>query len=227
MKNVFVIIPFYNEEKVLPFVLNQFNNHNGYKIILVNDGSTDNSINICNNYTFTLLNHKNNLGQGAALRTGILYAIDNNADIICTFDSDGQHNLSDLINMIDKFQRSNVDIILGSRFMNTNNFIPIKRKILLKFAIFFQFILIGGKFTDVHNGLRVFSKFAALKLNLTANKMEHASLFISSILKNNLVYLEFPVEIIYTKYTLNKGQKLPQIIKMGLTLLKLKFMNKI
>lgn len=226
MKNIFVIIPFYNEQNILSFVLDQFNT-NEYKIILVNDGSTDNSINICYNYSFTLLNHKENLGQGAALRTGILYAIENNADIICTFDSDGQHKLSDLKNMIDKFKCSNVDIILGSRFLNRNNLIPFRRRLLLKFAIFFHFILIGGKFTDVHNGLRVFSKYAALKLNFSADKMEHASFFISSILKNNLIYLEYPVDIIYTRYSINKGQKLPQIIKMGLNLIKLKFMNKI
>jgi glycosyltransferase involved in cell wall biosynthesis len=222
MNNVFIIIPFFNEEKVLPILLNQFNNINHYKIILVNDGSTDNSINICNRYNFTLLNHVKNLGQGAALRTGILYAIENNADIICTFDSDGQHNLSDLNNMVNKFIQSNVDIILGSRFLNNKNHIPIKRRILLKIAIVFQFILIGGKFTDVHNGLRVFSRYTALKLNLSADKMEHASFIISSILKNNLIYLEYPVEIIYTEYSLNKGQKLPQIIIMGLNLLKLK-----
>jgi glycosyltransferase involved in cell wall biosynthesis len=227
MQNVFIIIPFYNEEKILQFVLNQFKNKIGYKIILVNDGSTDNSIFICSNYKFTLLNHKNNLGQGAALRTGILYAIENNADIICTFDSDGQHKLTDLDNMIEKFKISKVDIILGSRFLNSNKLIPFKRKILLKFAIFFQFILIGGKFTDVHNGLRVFSRSAALKLNLSADKMEHASFIISSILKNKLTYLEFPVEIIYTNYSINKGQKLPQIIKIGLNLLKLKIMNKL
>lgn len=220
MKKIYVVVPVFNEDKVLKFVLDDLTSYNLWEVIVVNDGSNDNSRSICNNYNIKIIDHSVNSGQGAAIRTGINYAIRNNADIICTFDSDGQHRVEDLQNMINlMLENEKIDVVIGSRFINNVSKIPFRRKIALKFAILLSKFIFGGNFTDVHNGLRVFNNNSARKINLVSNRMEHASLISESITKYKMRFVEMPVDIIYSEYSISKGQKLKDIIMTGFKLL--------
>jgi glycosyltransferase involved in cell wall biosynthesis len=223
LKKIDVIIPIYNEEKVIQIVLDELCKMNNWNVIIVNDGSTDNSIDICKKFPVTILNHFENLGQGAALRTGIEHSLKNNTEILCTFDSDGQHKVNDLEKMITLLIDGDYDVVLGSRFLTKKSKIPFKRYVLLRLAKLFDILFYSGRnFTDLHNGLRVFTNKSAYKLNLSANGMEHASLITESIAVNKLKYTEYPVEIIYSKYSISKGQNFKNLIHLGYKLLKLK-----
>lgn len=204
----YITIPLYNDEKMILKVIKSLNDQ-GYKnIVVVDDGSKDNGYEVVKKKTdVTVVKHIINRGQGAALQTGMEIAIDKGAKYIVHFDSDGQHDVKDIENMINTLIEGNYDIVLGSRFLKENN-VPLKKKILLKGAIVFTYILSGIWLTDVHNGLRVMTVDTAKKLNIQHDRMEHASEILDKIKVLNLKYKELPVTIHYTKYSMSKGQSI-------------------
>jgi polyprenyl-phospho-N-acetylgalactosaminyl synthase len=205
---VFIIIPAYNEEKViLPVIDELLPLH--YSIIVVDDGSQYPLSSILDNKPVYLLTHPVNLGQGAAIQTGIEFAIEKNAKYIVTFDADGQHQQKDIPLLLEPLITDEADIVLGSRFLNNSTeHIPRKRKRLLKFARAINFIFTGLRLSDAHNGLRAMNAKAASTIRIKENRMAHATEIISQIRKHQLRYREVPVEIIYTKYSKEKGQQL-------------------
>jgi glycosyltransferase involved in cell wall biosynthesis len=110
MKKIDIVIPFYNEEKVLDSVIKNLLKIKIWNLILVNDGSSDNSAFVASKFNVTLLNHSKNYGQGAALRTGVMYSLNNNSDYICTFDADGQHDVNDLLKMVDYIIKTRIQM---------------------------------------------------------------------------------------------------------------------
>lgn len=209
MKNIFVIVPVYNESKVVIKVIKELQKK--FKnIVCVDDCSTDDSFfKLKKLKRITLIKHIINQGQGAALQTGINFAKLNKADLFVTFDSDGQHSATEAAAMIKKINSMNVDIILGSRFKKKSLQleIPVFRRIILKIAIIISNLFSGLRLTDTHNGLRVFNRRFSNTLNIKMNGMSHPNEFLDNIKKNNLKYLEYPTKIKYNNYTINKGQK--------------------
>jgi glycosyltransferase involved in cell wall biosynthesis len=176
--------------------------------VCVNDGSHDNTAKEIAKTKAVLVDHSINLGQGAALQTGIEFALqDPGANIFVTYDADGQHSLKDVRKMIKVLETSNVDIVLGSRFMGaeTEN-LKGSKKLLLKAAVAFTNRTSGLKLTDTHNGLRVFNRKFAEKLQLRFSDMTHASEIIDRIKEYDFKYKEVPVSIKYTEYSMSKGQ---------------------
>ncbi len=207
--NVHIVIPVYNEEKIILKVIDNLIKH-GYKnLILIDDGSQDSSYETIKNskYKVILLRHLINLGQGAALQTGIEKALELGAEIIITFDSDGQHNPKSIPYLINPIIKHNYDIVLGNRF-GIKNKVPFLRKLFIKAGTIFNFLTTGLLLHDAHNGLRAFTKKTAQLLNLKHNRMEHATEFISFIKKNKLKYCEVPVEIRYTEYSKKDQQSI-------------------
>ena len=208
IKDVFVIIPVFNEERMIGTVVDtlkkKFTN-----IICVDDGSSDKSLDIIKSKNIHTLKHLVNLGQGASLQTGIDFAILNGAKFFLTFDSDGQHNLKDSIQMIRLIKKTNLDIILGSRFLNNQHQkkIPYLRKLLLKIAIKLSNFFSDVNLTDTHNGLRVFNLRFAKKLKIKLNRMSHPSDILKNISKNKFKFKEYPSKIVYSDYSISKGQK--------------------
>lgn len=208
-KKTFVILPVYNEEKVINKVLvelkNSFLNSN---IICIDDGSTDKSADKILKEKVVLLQHKINLGQGAALYTGIQYALKMKGNYFVTFDSDGQHSLKDIKKMLNFLIKKKLNIVLGSRFLNPKfkKKIPFFRSIILFWATKLSNIFYGVKLSDTHNGLRVFDKKFAKTLKIRMNGMSHPAEFIVNIRKNNFLFAEFPTNITYSKYSISKGQ---------------------
>lgn len=204
MDKLAIIVPAYNEEKQISSTIEDLKNNNYLNIILVDDGSKDKTSELAEEKGATVLKHIINRGQGAALQTGISYALLHNFEIIITFDADGQHQAKDIKALVQPLLEKKADIALGSRFIKENN-IPISRKILLKGSILVDWFFSKIKLTDTHNGLRALSRKAAEKIEITERGMAHASEIIQQIKANKLRYCEVPITIRYTEDTLKKG----------------------
>jgi glycosyltransferase involved in cell wall biosynthesis len=221
LKNqIYFVIPAYNEEKSIGKVIELLITHGYHNLIIINDGSKDNTSKIVEKYIdkgIVSLEHVINRGQGAALKTGIDYSLKKeDCKYIVTFDSDGQHRISDLPKFIKALENKECDIAIGSRFIdeNTKKLVPLKKKILLKGALFLTMFLSSIKLTDTHNGYRVMNKFSAKKINITLDGFEHASEILDEISKKKIRFKEIPVYIDYTQYSKAKGQKMSNSIRI-------------
>jgi len=205
-KEIYVVIPAYNEERIIKKVIDELKQAGYSNIIVVDDGSKDRTYDIVSKLDVISLKHVINRGQGAALKTGIDYALKKGAKIIVTFDADGQHSVDDIRKLIGPVAKNQVDIALGSRFLGRKSNIPFSRKVFLKAGAFLIFLMYGIKLTDSHNGIRAMSGKAAEKIEMTSNRMEHASEILEQIKEKKLRYMEIPVTIKYTDYSKLKGQ---------------------
>lgn len=200
-----VVVPAYNEAQSIGQVVGSLRAE-GYPVVVVDDGSTDETGNAARAAGAIVLRHDLNLGQGGALQTGILFCLESGAKWICTFDADGQHCVADVAKIWDCLVTRNLDIVLGSRFLGNSIGMQPARKLLLKAAILFTRLHSGLKLTDAHNGLRMMTSQAASRLQLRQMRMAHASEFIDEVVRRDLRYCEFPVTILYTDYSKAKGQ---------------------
>ena len=199
---VFIVIAAYNEERAIPAVIKGLQKAGYTNIVAVDDGSKDHTAASIEAAGATLLKHSINRGQGAALKTGIDYALQQGADAIVTFDADGQHRTEDLPAMLKPILDSEVDVTLGSRFLKSGSNVPwLRRQLLQAGALLFK-ILYHVKLTDSHNGFRVLSRHAAETIQITSDRMEHASEIIDQIGVHKLKYQEIPVIIRYTDYSI-------------------------
>ena len=202
---IFIVIAAYNEGKSIVKVINGLK-HAGYKdIVVVDDGSRDNTYDAALNAGAITLRHIINRGQGASLKTGIDYAIQNGADIIVTFDADGQHRVEDLKAMIAPVINGKYDVTLGSRFLKSVE-MPFFRRLTLKIAVLVVWFFYGAKMTDAHNGFRVMNRNAAKAINITSDRMEHASQIVEEIHRKKINFKEIPVTILYSDYSMQHGQ---------------------
>jgi len=204
-----IVIPLYNEEFVIKDVLMEINQeYPDYKIIVVDDCSTDKSYQSACSQNIYLLKHSTNLGQGAALQTGIEFAKEKGFQYVVTFDSDGQHDPKDIRFFVDALKNNKADIVLGSRFLGQTENMPMKKRYLLKASRFFTWLTTGILLTDSHNGLRAINIGKFPNFEITQNRMAHASEIISIIKTLKMKYIEMPCKIRYTSYTLQKGQSM-------------------
>lgn len=206
-KNAWIVIAAYNEASVIYKVISEIKEY-WCNVVVVDDGSTDNTKIEAARAGAIVVSHLVNLGQGAALATGIEFCLDMNADYIVTYDADGQHCVGDIEKIINKISLEKIDVVIGSRFLGKTINMPCKRRLLLKMAVLFTRLTTGLLVTDAHNGFRCFSKHAAQQIRIRQNRMAHASEILEEIASNKLSYAEMPVTIIYTAYSLSKGQKL-------------------
>ena len=207
MDQIFVVIPAFNEGKVIGDVVTSVRVHFP-NVVVVDDGSSDDTIAMARNAGAVVVPHPFNLGQGAALQTGLSYVLQNGADYIVTFDADGQHDIQDVPKMLEALKLKQVDIVLGSRFLGSTQKLPPLRRLVLKMAVIFTKITAGLQLTDTHNGLRVLSRHAAQSIRIRQDSMADASELLDQIGQMKLKYVEAPVHVIYSEYSLAKGQKL-------------------
>lgn len=225
-KNTILIIPAYNEGMAISDTINdipkKFDN-----IICVDDGSGDDTTSRISGTRAKLVCHPVNLGQGAAIQTGIEYALqDSRAEIFVTFDADGQHRIEDVEKMV-KFMKDNkLDIVLGSRFLGKAENISRVKRVILKLAVWVSNLTSGVKLTDTHNGLRVFNRHVAENMKLQHYDYSHASEIIDRIAQKKFKYAEYPVTIVYTEYSKAKGQSMINSINLGFDMLMNKVLKK-
>jgi glycosyltransferase involved in cell wall biosynthesis len=213
-----VIVPAFNEGPRILRVLDELIAVVA-NVVVVDDGSEDDTgLNVLTRPVW-LVTHRANLGQGAAIQTGIDFALAHGAAQIATFDADGQHRPQDIPVLLSSLQRNEADFALGSRFLGSAIGMPISRRILLKLAVLFTHVMSGVKLTDAHNGLRAMTRRGAASLQIRHNRMEHASEIIDQIKRCGLKWTEVPVQIHYTAETLAKGQRMTDAIALGLRIL--------
>jgi glycosyltransferase involved in cell wall biosynthesis len=214
---VWIVCPAFNEARTIAAVLTGLTAH-GYRVVVVDDGSRDNTREIAERLAAAVVSHPMNLGQGAALATGVAFASARGAEYIVTFDSDGQHRVSDIARLIDALKKSGADYALGSRFLSDGQRTPPLRRLLLYAATVFTALTTGLRLTDTHNGLRALTRRGAAALDLRQDRMAHASEILSEIARSRLPYVEVPVTIDYTEYSLAKGQRAGDAIMILLDL---------
>jgi polyprenyl-phospho-N-acetylgalactosaminyl synthase len=204
-----VVVPCYNEHGVIGEVIRGLRTV-GVSVVVVDDCSTVPLGAHDVTGASALLRHAINLGQGAALQTGLEYAVGAGARFIATFDADGQHDPLDLPRMFAPLERGEVDIVLGTRFGDEGRALdmPASRRLLLKLATSVTRLTTGLPLTDTHNGLRAMTARAASQLRLQRNRMAHASEILQRIAKLELRLVEMPVTVRYTTYSLSKGQRM-------------------
>lgn len=217
---IFVVIPAYNEGSVICETVRPLLSL-GYSIVVVDDGSADATYAQACTLPVHVLRHAINQGQGAALQTGVDFALSCGADAIVHFDADGQHPPERLHALLTPILNRQADIALASRFLNREHAreIPRIKKIALKLGILFTGITTGVWLTDTHNGLRAFSRRAAEQIRITEPRMAHASQIIGMIGKAHLRYCEIPAKTRYTSYARQKGQSVFNALNIALDLL--------
>jgi polyprenyl-phospho-N-acetylgalactosaminyl synthase len=207
LRSVWLVIPAYNEAKVISDTLRSvravFIN-----IVVVDDCSADATGQLSLQAGAHVCRHPINLGQGAALQTGIDYALAQGAEMIVTFDADGQHQPADAREMVETLDRLGCDVVLASRVRGLAEGISGTRQTLLKLATWYTRLTTGLAITDTHNGLRAFTRSAAQALRIRQNRMAHASEILETIGRLKLHYVEIPCTITYTEYSRAKGQRL-------------------
>jgi len=202
---VFVVIAAYNEASCIAEVAREVR-ATGATVVVVDDGSTDGTYAAARRTATWVLRHVVNRGQGAALQTGIEFALSRGAACVVTFDADGQHDPADIDAMLAPIRSGEVDITLGSRFLGSAEDLPRGRRLVLKGAVLFTRIFNRVRLTDAHNGLRAFSRRAAERVHIRADRMAHASEIIDIVRRSRLPFREVPVRIRYTEYSKAKGQ---------------------
>ncbi|MCX6811164.1 MAG: glycosyltransferase family 2 protein [Candidatus Berkelbacteria bacterium] len=213
----FVVIAAFNEEKKIQKILHDVRRY-CQNIIVVDDGSEDKTFNLIRKCRVVSLRHLFNRGQGAALKTGIDLALNNGAEIIITFDADGQMSPKEIPRIVKPILDGKADVVLGSRFLDIRSNIPFSRKLILKMAIFFTKITTGLELTDSHNGFRAMTAEVAKRIDLQQDRMAHASEILNEVAKKKFKIMEIPVTVKYSEYSLNKGQKASGFLKIILDL---------
>ena len=205
--DTWVVVPVYNEETVIADVIAElapvFPN-----VVCVDDGSRDESAERIAGTSAHLVRHPINLGQGASLQTGIDYALRRGASFVVTFDADGQHLVTDAERMLEVARSSGVDVVLGSRFLSSNEDVPALKRLVLRLVVLFSPAARKLRLTDAHNGLRVFSRRVLENMRINMNGMAHASEIVAALAAGRWLVREVPVTIRYTEYSRAKGQSL-------------------
>lgn len=205
-----VIIPAYNESAVIEGVITNLKQklkktEYAYEVVLVDDGSKDNTAQNAKRAGAHVISHILNTGAGGATATGLSYAEQNGFDIAVTMDADGQHSANDVVQGVNILSASNTDLLIGSRLIDSEGMSKIK---ILgnKGLSAFTYLLFGINSTDSQSGLRVFSRNSLEKLRWKTSGYEFCSEMLWRAKQIGLSIDEYPIEAIYTEYSKSKGQ---------------------
>ena len=205
--DTWVVIPAYNEASVIAGVVAGVRTFFP-RVLVVDDASSDDTAAAARAAGAYTARHPLNLGQGAALQTGFDAALARGARYVVTFDADGQHSPADAAAMVERAEAEDLAIVLGSRFLDGSADVGRLKRLVLRTAAVVSSRTSGMHLTDAHNGLRLIRRDAAQQLNLTQNRMAHASQIIRQLGATGLPWREHGVHIVYTDYSRAKGQSL-------------------
>lgn len=205
-KEIYIVIPAFNEEKVICDVIADLKQCGYYNLVIVDDGSSDNTFLQALNVNPITLRHKINRGKGAAVKTGFDVAKYCGAGIVVTMDGDGQHDPKDIEKLTKPILENGIDVVLGSRLLNTEG-MPFIKVIANKIGNIVTTLLYGIKVSDSQSGFRAYSQYAATKINTKADKYEYDSKVLREVKNNRLLYVEVPIRVLYTEYSKGKPQK--------------------
>ena len=207
-EDAWLVIPLFDEASVIEEVLAEAGQLFPH-VVCVDDASSDASAERARAAGAVVVQHPFNLGQGAALQTGMRYVLDaTDAAYLVTFDADGQHRPADAAQMVQRARDEDLAIVFGSRFLDDRTRPGVLKKLVLKAAVWLTNQQTGMKLTDAHNGLRVIRRDAATRLDLRQNRMAHATEIVLQLGRTRLPWAEHPVHVLYTDYSRAKGQSL-------------------
>jgi polyprenyl-phospho-N-acetylgalactosaminyl synthase len=205
--DVVVIVRVYNEAPVVGAVISELLRA-GLAVIAVDDASTDTSADEIDKTGALRVSHPINLGAGGALQTGYEAALRfSDARYIACFDADGQHQLADLLGMVERI-RQGYDVVMGSRFLDRKTEMSPLRRLILRLATKLLNRGSGTRLTDAHNGLRLVTREVAAQIKLSHAGMAYASELEYFLTRPQHRVTEYPVHILYTEYSRAKGQPL-------------------
>lgn len=219
---VAVVIPAYNEASTIGQLIQEVLSLDlpdiQKQIIVVDDGCCDRTGEVARSKGAMVVHHLINRGLGGALATGIEAALGGGADVVVTFDADGQHSPDDIGKVIEPVLMGRADAVIGSRMLKTGG-MPWARRVANRFANLITSVLFGIRTTDSQSGLRAFSRLAAEQIRIKANNYEVSSEICGEIGRHHLRLAEVPIRSIYTEYSLSKGQGVRVGLKTMLRLL--------
>lgn len=213
LRDLWIVVPAYNEEGKIGEVVGELKRLYP-NIVVVDDGSADETRARAREAGAVVLRHPINRGQGAALQTGLQYGLLKGAKYLVTFDADGQHPVDALPRLLSPIFSGHAEIVLGSRFLQDATGVPRPRRLVLGAAVLFTRLFSGVRLTDAHNGLRAFSREAAGMIDIQLDRMAHASEIIDQIRMSGLAFTEVPVQIHYTEYSRAKGQSASAAVRI-------------
>ena len=219
MGRTWVVIPMYNEARVIGSVVSEVLEVFPH-VVCVDDGSSDDSVRAASDAGAVVVKHPINLGQGASLQTGFTFALaDPLMTEVLTFDADGQHQLADAVGMVAKLKAEKLDVVIGSRFLDDRTQLGWAKKLVLQSAAIYTRITTGMALTDAHNGLRVLDRGLVERVRIKQNRMAHASELVDQIGGLKVSWKEYPTHIVYTEYSKAKGQSLLNSVNILVELL--------
>ena len=198
-KNIIAVIPAYNVEDTVVKVVNNAQEAVS-KVIVVNDGSKDNTLKVLKNMDVTIVNHSSNQGLGCALRHGFKAALKEYPDIVITLDSDGQHDAHDIKRLIGIFIKDKADAVIGSRLIDKSQWANFPRQRLLgNILLTFLTNLSAGRkvSTDSQSGFRAISGLALKRFDLTTKKMAISSEIIYELARNKCKVSDVQIKATY------------------------------
>ncbi|BHH82705.1 glycosyltransferase family 2 protein [Desulforhopalus sp. 52FAK] len=204
--NIFIVIAAYNEGSVIEDVIDEVRKCDYSNIVIIDDGSKDLTFEKSKNKGVTALRHKINRGKGAAVKTGFAAANLLGADIIVTMDGDGQHDANDIANLIKPILEEGVDVVLGSRLLDTTG-MPFIKILANKIGNAVTFLFYGITVSDSQSGFRAYSRYAVTKIDTKGDKYEYDSKVLREVKNNRLKFVEVPIAVRYTEYSMGKAQK--------------------
>ena len=176
-----------------------------FQIIVVDDGSKDDTAAVAEQAGAYVIRHILNTGTGGATATGLSYAQQSNFDIAATIDADGQHDPNDLVKGIKLMTTGSNDLLIGSRLIDASGMSKVK--ILGNRGLsFITYLIFGINVTDSQSGMRIFSKKALDRLKWKTAGYEFCSEMLWRARQQRLVIKEYPIQAIYTDYSRAKGQ---------------------
>lgn len=205
MKNVVVVIPAYNEERTIGTVVLQALSAGFKNVVVIDDGSKDATADRARDVGAIVYSHPTNCGVGAATTTGFAVAKRMNADIVVTIDADEQHDASEIGKVIQPILDNEVDIVVGSRFLQENK-IPVERVVYNKIGNVISFALSGVRLRDSQSGFRAFSRKALEKIQISMGNYEFWIEVNREIRQRMLRHKEVPIGVSYSQYSRGKGQ---------------------
>jgi len=195
--NVCVLIPSYNESKSIGKIVKQVK-AKGYDVLVVDDGSTDDTAKTAAQEGAIVISHARNLGKGASIKEGFNFILKStNYDIIVIMDGDGQHHPEEVDRFLVHAERYSDDLIIGNRMSYTKNMPPI-RFLTNKFTSFLISAICRQHIPDTQCGFRLLRRNALERLHLTSSKYDLESEMLIKASRNGFRIASLPVKTIYS-----------------------------
>ncbi|WP_087035390.1 HAD-IA family hydrolase [Thermococcus litoralis] len=216
----YVVVPAYNEEKTIDNVLRDLLQYfKEEEIVVVNDGSRDKTREVAQEKGVVVLTHLVNRGLGGALGTGIRYALLKGAELILTFDADGQHLVDDALRVMKPVAEGKADFAVGSRLKGDVSEMPFVKR-FGNFVLDFITAVFAKKYvSDSQSGLRCLNRECASKIKITCDRYAVSSEIIIEASKNGCRIVEVPIKAVYTEYSKKKGTNILEGVKIAFNLL--------